>query len=401
MAQGNWHRVREIFHDALRHKLDERESFLKKACKDDIDLRIEVESLLISLADAETFLEQPLLSEPLAGYDRWQLSEGQKLSHYRVISPIATGGMGEVYLAEDERLHRRVALKILPTMIFGNKERLRRFKREAKVVSALNHPNILTLYEFGTEENIHFLACELVQGETLRARLDSSALEISEALDIASQAAMALRAAHEAGVIHRDIKPENIMIRNDGYVKVLDFGLAKPAEGNTADWSHMSFSFLSQPGIVMGTPTYLSPEQARSMVVDEKSDLFSLGVVLYEMLAGFAPFRGETTTDVIAAILQEEYSPIGQISSEVPPELDAIVCRLLEKNKMDRYQSAAELLSDLKNIKPIYESQPAETAASAEDVTETGIEPTPKNPRKETARETVRRILHRFWHSII
>lgn len=374
MVQGNWHRVRKIFHEALRHGSDERELYLEKACKGDIDLRIEVESLLVSLADAKTFLEQPLFSESPAGSDTWQLSEGKKLSHYRVISPIATGGMGEVYLAEDERLHRRVALKILPKVIFGNEERLRRFEREAKVVSALNHPNVLTVYEFGSEENIDFLACEYVSGATLRSRLEIGVLEISEALDIATQTTRALRAAHEAGVIHRDIKPENIMIRDDGYVKVLDFGLAKPAEGAFAGWGDMSFSFFSQPGIIMGTASYMSPEQARAMVLDERSDLFSLGVVIYEMLAGFVPFRGETTTDVVAAVLQEEYSPIGKICSEVPPELERIVQRLLEKEKMDRYQSAAELLADLENIQPIHKAPPAETAASAEDVPATGID---------------------------
>ena len=253
----------------------------------DIAFRIEVESLLISLTEAKNFLEQPVIGEKPKS--AWQLENGQTISHYRIVSPIASGGMGEVYLAEDEQLRRNVALKVLPEDLLENRERLRRFQREAHVVSALNHPNILTIFEFGTVDDIHFMASEFVKGETLRTRLNNGRLLLHDTLEIAIQIASALKAAHEAGVVHRDIKPENVMIRDDGYVKVLDFGLAKLAAQPTGNLETSTQKILSKPGVIMGTVTYMSPEQARARHIDARSDLFSFGVVLFEMLepAGF------------------------------------------------------------------------------------------------------------------
>src|SRR5262245_43126469 len=219
MSARKWQQVKNIFHEALRLESAERDRFLDEACDGDVEFRIEVESLLVSLSEAKSFLELPAIreaSKPKAGF---QLKEGQAISHYRIISPIASGGMGEVYLAEDEQLKRRAAIKVLPSDLLGSQDRLRRFEREARVVSALNHPNILTVFEFGSVNDINFLASEFVKGETLRARLDRGRLTLHESLDIAIQITSALRAAHEAGVIHRDIKPENVMIREDGYVK--------------------------------------------------------------------------------------------------------------------------------------------------------------------------------------
>lgn len=350
MAPKNWQQVKNTFHDALRLESGERGPFLDKACSGDIDFRIEVESLLISLAEAKSFLEQPIIGEIPTPDSAWRVNDGEIISHYRIVSPIASGGMGEVYLAEDEKLGRRVALKILPEAILADRNRLRRFRREAEVISALNHPNILTIFEFGDDHDVHFFASEFVKGETLRARLRKGRLSLHDALEIAMQIASALRAAHEAGVIHRDIKPENVMIRDDGYVKVLDFGLAKLTEQVSGDSVNATKEFLSQPGVIMGTVSYMSPEQARARSTDARSDLFSFGVVLFEMLTGHIPFAGETTPDVIAGIIQSEPRTASSYNGSVPDEMDRIIAKCLEKDRELRYQTAADLLADLKRL---------------------------------------------------
>lgn len=352
MSQRDWQQVKDVFHEALRHDSADRDKYLDSACDGDINFRIEVESLLISLHEAQTFLEQPVVGERPVPENAWQLENGSMLSHYKVKEPIGTGGMGEVYLAEDRALNRNVALKVLPEALLANRDRLRRFQREAQVVSALNHPNILTIFEFGKENDVHFIACEYVHGETLRSRLERGPIPVLEALDIALQIASALQGAHNAGVIHRDIKPENVMIRNDGYVKVLDFGLAKLAESPTSEPdAETQRQVFSQPGLIMGTVTYMSPEQIRARPIDARSDLFSFGVVLYEMLAGRPPFRGDTATDVLAAILQARPKSIIRFSRSVPDELDRIVEKILEKERSDRYKSAEQLIADLRRLK--------------------------------------------------
>lgn len=350
MAPRNWQQVKETFHDALRLDPGERGPFLERVCDGDAEFRIEVESLLISLAEAKSFLEQPVIGETPKPDSSWRLNAGEIISHYHIVSPIASGGMGEVYLAEDEKLGRRVALKILPEDILADRNRLRRFRREAEVISALNHPNILTIFEFGDDNDVHFFASEFIKGETLRARLKNSRLTLHDTLEIAIQIASALRAAHEAGVVHRDIKPENVMIRDDGYVKVLDFGLAKLTEQVSRDSVNATKEFLSQPGVIMGTVTYMSPEQARARSTDARSDLFSFGVVLFEMLTGHVPFAGETTPDVIAGIIQSEPRPASSYNSSVPDEMDRIIAKCLEKDRDIRYQTAADLLADLKRL---------------------------------------------------
>jgi len=335
-----------MFHEALRVDPTLRDRFLDNACAGDIDLRIEVESLLISFTDAKSFLEEPVVGDVRA--EPWQLRDGQKISHYRVVSPIASGGMGEVYLADDEQLNRQVALKVLPQGLLQDKERLRRFQREANVVSALNHPNILTIFEFGTDGGMHFLASEFVKGETLRERLEAGRLGLVDALEIGVQIASALKAAHEAGVVHRDIKPENVMIRDDGYVKVLDFGLAKLTE-RTEGESKAETKFLSRPGLILGTVTYMSPEQTRGTgAIDARSDFFSFGVMLFEMLTGHVPFAGETKADVLAAIIQLTPKPVSSYRNSLPAEIDRIVAKCLEKDRGDRYQHAVDLISDLR-----------------------------------------------------
>ena len=281
------------------------------------------------------------------------------LSHYRLVSKIGAGGMGEVYLAEDERLRRKIALKVLPESIAQDAERLRRFEQEAFAASALNHPNILTIYEFGAEGATHFLASEFIDGETLRDRLQRAPLTLNEAIDIAVQTAQALAAAHEANIIHRDIKPENVMLRKDGIVKVLDFGLAKLTGLRNADFglrSEEDAATLMQspdsnpqstlPGTVMGTVAYMSPEQARGQTVDARTDLFSLGVMLNEMLARRQPFTGETINHVIVAILEKDPPPL----TGVPAEFTRILEQALAKQADERYDSAQAMLADLKKL---------------------------------------------------
>src|SRR5688572_9103161 len=356
MAKQNWPMIKEVFHEALRLDAGERERFLDKACEGDLDLRLEVESLLISLTEARSFLEQPVIGELPKPDTEWQFEPGRLISHYKIVSPIGSGGMGEVYLAEDQQLRRKVALKILPEQMTANGDRVRRFEREANAVSALNHPNILTIFEFGVNDGVHILASEFVKGETLRTRLGRGPLPVQDALDIVIQIASALKAAHEARVIHRDIKPENVMIRDDGYVKVLDFGLAKLFETESDPDAATRPMLFSQPGIILGTASYMSPEQARAKSIDARTDIFSLGVVLYEMLSGHKPFGGESTSDVIAAIIQSDPEPMSRYNGVVPDEMDRIIAKCLEKNRDERYQTATDLLVDLKHAKRSAES---------------------------------------------
>ena len=280
-----------------------------------------------------------------------ELSADTTLSHYRIVSKIGAGGMGDVYLAEDTRLRRRIALKVLPGDIAKDKDRLARFEQEAFAASALNHPNILTIYEFGAEGETHYLAAEFIDGETLRDRLERAPLPLDEVLEIAAQAAQALTAAHSANIIHRDIKPENVMIRKDGIVKVLDFGLAKLVESAAfaAEAATRNFG-LTQAGTVMGTVAYMSPEQARGIMVDARTDIFSLGVMLYEMLAGRQPFTGETINHVIVSIIEHEPVPLAQAVPGTPSELDRILKLALAKDVKERYQSVHTLVADLKKL---------------------------------------------------
>lgn len=285
------------------------------------------------------------------------LPQGTSLGHYEIHSLLGRGGMGEVYLAHDSRLRRNVAVKILPVGVTENRTRLTRFEREAFAASALNHPNILTIHEIGEHEGMHFIASEYVEGESLRQRMSHSDIELREALDIASQTAAALAAAHHAGIVHRDIKPENIMVRKDGFIKVLDFGLAKlanekPEPEETDPEAHTRTKVINtEPGMVMGTASYMSPEQARGLEVDERTDLWSLGAVLYEMVSGKLPFEGPTTTDVLSTILHREPPSLLLHHPDYPAELERIVEKSLTKDKEERYQSAKEQALDLKRLK--------------------------------------------------
>lgn len=278
----------------------------------------------------------------------------QTISHYRILDKLGSGGMGEVYLAEDTRLGRKLALKILPAEFTQDPDRLARFEQEARAASALNHPNIITIYEVGEHEGAHFIATEFIEGRTLRQSLPPAGMPLREALEIATQIAGALQAAHEAGITHRDIKPENVMVRPDGYIKVLDFGLAKLTEKSDPKVDKEAATMLkpnTDPGTVMGTVTYMSPEQARGLRVDARSDIFSLGVMLYEMVAGHPPFEGATSSDVIAAILVREPMPISRLVAGIPPEFEWGLNKALRKERDDRYETIRSFLSDLKLLK--------------------------------------------------
>jgi eukaryotic-like serine/threonine-protein kinase len=281
------------------------------------------------------------------------LEIGAHLGRYEIRSLLGQGGMGEVYLAYDNRLRRPVALKLLSDSGY-NKDKLLRFEQEAYVVSALNHPNILTIYEIGTTigpvEELPFIATEFVDGVTLRQRLLTTQVELKEALDIAVQVASALAAAHQARIVHRDIKPENIMIRPDGYVKVLDFGLAKLTELQDRGSEDQTMRVKTEPGLLVGTIKHMSPEQARGLEVDERTDIWGLGVVLFEMVSGRTPFEGSTKTDVIASILKTEPLPLSRLAPGVPAELQRIVRKTLRKDTKERYQSAKDLMLDLKSL---------------------------------------------------
>lgn len=272
-------------------------------------------------------------------------------AHYEIISPIGSGGMGEVFLARDTKLDRQVAIKFLSEKFSQDEALLARFVQEAKAASALNHPNILTVYEVGEYDGRHYIASEYIDGKTLRERMKSR-LSFDEILSIVVQTAEALSAAHQAGIVHRDIKPENIMVRADGYVKVLDFGLAKLTEINESNGEEETRKLVkTNPGVVMGTVTYMSPEQARGKPTDARSDVFSFGVVLYEMLTGEVPFAGETVTDTLSSIISLEPQPITSFAPHLPRELQRIVQKTLKKKRDQRYQSTRDLLVDLKELR--------------------------------------------------
>src|SRR6266516_3889697 len=342
MKAARWKKVIDLFQSAVERAPEERAAFLDESCHDDEGMRHEVESLLTSHERAENFIEVPAfeIAPELATTDSAGPLDEKFIAHDRIESLIGIGGMGEVYLARDEGLGRKAALKFLPHSLTRDETQLSRFKNEARTASALNHPNILTVYEIGAEGNVQFIATEFIEGVTLRAALASERMSAHRALEIAVQVASALAAAHDAGVVHRDIKPENIMLRPDGYAKVLDFGIAKLTEQRLASDNHTvetTAVLQTRPGLVLGTAHYMSPEQARGQKVDARSDIWSLGVVLYEMVAGIPPFPGETPSDCIASILTKEPPPLSGVLPEVPLTLESILHKALRKNRDERY----------------------------------------------------------------
>ncbi len=352
MNSERYQRIQVLLQSALEKKLGERSAYLAQACGEDNALRREVESLIVSSERARSFLESPVgeIAAHLLPDDQAKLIGGQALGYYKVVSQIGSGGMGEVYLAEDTRLKRKVALKLLRSYFTKDSERLRRFEHEAYAVSSLNHPNILTIHEIGQADSFHFIVTEFIDGETLRRMMTHASMSLGEVLDVGMQVASALSAAHRSGVVHRDIKPENIMIRRDGYVKVLDFGIAKLSDklaGGQEPDLDAATKVKTNPGTMLGTVSYMSPEQARGEDVDARADIWSLGVVLYEMVSGGVPFEGATMNHVLVSIQDKAPAPLGQLPGEFADEFERIVLKTLAKDKAERYQTASELFEDL------------------------------------------------------
>src|SRR6185369_7218079 len=359
MKPERWQQVANLYHAALERNAGERASFLRESCGGDEELRREVESLLAYEDQAENFIESPALevaARMIAERQDQTVSAGQMINQYQIISRLGAGGMGEVYLAEDTRLQRRVALKFLPSLGTQDEAHLRRFELEARAIAALSHPNVCTIHEvIETGEGRHCIVMEYVEGVTLRERMSGGHIELGEALEVTIQVASALALAHTAGIVHRDIKPENIMLRQDGYVKILDFGLAKLTERKSeltdTEAETQIIELKTTPGMVLGTVAYMSPEQARGLPVDGRTDVWSLGVVLYEMVTGQRPFAAATPTDLIISIVGQEPEPLDKLAPSAPTQLGRIVSKALAKDREGRYHTAGDLLVKLKDLR--------------------------------------------------
>src|SRR5438067_6084532 len=356
MTPARLRTIEEIYRTALDQEPDQIRAFLDTACEGDEVLRRKVEALLASRERAGNFIETSAvgLATRIIENGQADLLVGRTIGHYKISKRIGTGGMGDVYLATDMTEGRKAALKLLPMRFTADAERLKRFQQEAHAVVGLNHPNILTIYEIGEDHSTHYIASELIEGETLRQRLMRGRIEVGEAVDIAIQVASALAAAHETGIVHRDIKPENIMLRPDGYVKVLDFGIAKLAEQEvpvTLAEEEAVLLVETHLGSIMGTVRYMSPEQARGAQVDKRTDVWSLGVVLYEMVTGHAPFAGDTPGETMSSILQKEPPPLTNYLAHAPAELQQIISKTLRKEREEGYQSAHELVEGRQSLR--------------------------------------------------
>jgi len=356
MTPARLEKIEEILRAALDQGPDRITAFLDSACEGDELLRRKVEELLASRERVGNFIENSAagIAARIIGTEQADSLVGQTFGHYQISERIGSGGMGDVYLAMDVKAGRKAALKLLPMRFTGDTERLKRFQQEARAVVALNHPNILTVYEIGEDHSTHYIASELIEGETLHERLTREPMQLSEALDVAIQVVSALAAAHRAGIVHRDIKPENIMLRPDGYVKVLDFGIAKLAEQEvpaTIPRDEALLLIQTNLGSVLGTVRYMSPEQACGAHVDHRTDIWSVGVVLYEMVTGDAPFTGDTPKDVMSSILEKEPPPLTPYLTNAPAELQQIISKTLHKDRAQRYRSAHELLQALKDLR--------------------------------------------------
>lgn len=340
MTAERWKRIAEIYDSVVEAPAAARGGMLDEACRSDKDLRLQVESLLDAREEAGDFLSPNELHRHICDLSRCEVALGHTLGRYEVLSVVGAGGMGEVYLAHDNELNRRVALKVLPVQFTRDQERVVRFRREARAASALSHPNIVTIHDVGQSGETWFIATEFVEGVTLRNRLGQGSMAKEEALDIALQCALGLAAAHGAGIVHRDVKPENIVVRPDGIVKIVDFGLARSTEECLE-----LFGNATQTGAVVGTPRYMSPEQARGQKLDARTDIFSLGAVFYEMLAGQPAFQGRTTAEVFAALLGSDPRPL------TSPGLNAIVEKALAKDRDHRYQTMHEFATGLRTFR--------------------------------------------------
>ena len=364
MTPERWEQIHDVLEKALELAPGERSAFLNQACSSDPSLRQEVETLLASSDDVRSsFLLQ--FSAP-----RVTLTAGTKLGEYEVKSLLGSGGMGEVYRARDSRLGRDVAIKVLPSFLSADSERLRRFEQEARAAAALNHPNILAVYQMGTYEGAPYLVSELLEGETLREPMKRGRLSVRRAIDYGVQIARGLAAAHEKGIVHRDLKPENLFVTKDGRVKILDFGLAKLTQPqSSSEHSALTHTEGTEAGVVMGTVGYMSPEQVRGQGADHRADIFAFGAILYEMLAGKRAFQKPTSPETMTAILNEDPPGISEVTPNLPPSLQRVVHRCLEKNPEQRFQSASDLAFALDALS---DSGAASSASAANIVTSAG-----------------------------
>jgi serine/threonine protein kinase len=347
----DWRRLEELFFRALDLPPGERVEFLNAACGDDAALRKRLESMLASESQPPDFLSRSLeqAAQDILETADPTFAEGAILGPYRIDSLLGAGGMGRVYLAHDSRLDRDVAIKTLAPDAVRNPKAVELFQQEARAASALNHPNILTIYEAGEHASTRFLVTEYVDGVTLAARLSASSMDAASAVEIAIQVASGLVAAHAAGIIHRDIKPENLLVRQDGLVKIVDFGIAKLSENRGS--STPTAPSMRRTGAILGTARYMSPEQARGLALDGRTDVFSLGTVLYEMLAARPAFNGDTDSDILAEILKTDPPRLDRVAPAAPPELARIVAKAMQKDREQRYATAAEMLADLKALR--------------------------------------------------
>jgi len=354
MKAERWRQIEQLYHAAREQEPEQRRHFLQEICADE-ELRGEVESLLQRETEAESFLEAPALDVTAEAFaeGRARSMFGRTLGHYTIVDFLGAGGMGEVYRARDSRIGRDVAIKVIPPVIAGDPERLKRFEQEARAAGALNHPNVLTIYDVGVQDGTLYVVYELLEGETLRSRLQEGSLPRRKAIEYARQIAAGLAAAHDKGIIHRDLKPENLFLTRDGRIKILDFGLAKltSPEGFGSDGTALAaLSPHREPGRILGTPGYMAPEQLRGAVVDHRADLFNLGTILYEMLTGQRPFRGRTTNEVLVAILNDDPIEKSESGGKFDPSLARLLRRCLEKNPYERIQSALDLAFDLEAL---------------------------------------------------
>ena len=360
MTSARLETIEDIFYVALDCRPDQLKVLLDDRCAGDQSLRATIEALLTSHRESGNSIETAIAAVAADVVEREQsdLLIGRTIGHYKILKRIGGGGMGEVYLATDINVGRTAALKVLPACLGGNVERLRRFEREARAVGGLNHPNIMTVYEVGVDDSDRYIASELIEGETLHERLARGRMELNEAIEIAIQVASALAAAHSAGVVHRDIKPQNIMLRPDGYVKVLDFGIAKLAEREASPKGLADEALKlveTNVGSILGSVVYMSPEQARGASVDKRTDIWSLGVVIYEMINGCAPFTGDASREVMSSIIENEPPSPARYLKNVPPGLQQIVAKALQKSAEERFQSANEVLEALKHLRHKWE----------------------------------------------
>src|ERR1044072_3731187 len=352
ITHDRWQRIKEIFISAQDRPPAERSDYLNEVCRDDPSVREEVEALLAADADNDDFLSSPAYEfvEGILAGEPSEFLAGQKIGRFEILCSLGTGGMGQIYLAHDETLGRKIALKPISRDFAADPHRVHRFEQEARAASALNHPNVCVIHDVGkTESGRHFIAMEYIQGITLREQLARGTLKPAEALQVTLQVGAALASAHAVGIIHRDIKPENIMLRHDGYIKVVDFGLAKLTEVLT-DQRNENTQGRTDPHLLMGTVKYMSPEHLREVAIDERTDIWSLGIVLYEMLTGSTPFEARSRNDSIASILADE-RPELVFPDDVPTKLRKIVDNALEKDCDKRYQTVQKFIADLASLK--------------------------------------------------